>query len=335
MTKNNNILIDNFERKHTYLRISLTEKCNLRCTYCMPAEGIPLSPRAHLMTADEIYKIAQLFVENGVSKIRLTGGEPLVRKDFESIIRKLATLNVEIALTTNGILLERYLPLLLELNITNITVSIDSLNAEKNERITRRNYFNNVWNIIQQLEKILPIVKLNIVLLKNINDDEIIDFIQLTKEHNYKIRFIEFMPFDGNQWDKSKLVSHQHILEEANQFWGSKKVIREKDKAHDTSRNYTIKGFKGSFAIISSVTNPFCDSCNRIRLTADGKLKNCLFSNSETSLLQDFRNGQHILPQIKLAIATKKKARGGMDTFEKLSDSQLHSNNRSMIAIGG
>ena len=328
------ILTDNFGRKHSYLRISLTEKCNLRCTYCMPSAGIPLSPRAHLMSAQEIYEIAKVFVLHGVTKIRLTGGEPFVRKDFEVIVRKLATLNVEIAITTNGILLERYLPLLKELGILNITISIDSLDSKKNEEITRRNYFNKVWEAIKTMQQLVPIVKLNVVLMKGVNDYEINDFIALTLKENLKIRFIEFMPFDGNAWNTDKLVSEADILNNSNSHF-SQQIERIKDQPNDTSRNYRVKGAVGSFAIISSVTNPFCDTCNRIRLTADGKLKNCLFSNDETSLLDDFRNGLDITNKIKLAIGKKHKARGGMDTLEKLTDPELHSNNRSMIAIGG
>ena len=334
MVKSSNILIDNFGRKHSYLRISLTEKCNLRCTYCMPAAGIPLLPRAHLMSANEIYEIAKLFVDHGVTKIRLTGGEPFVRKDFETIIRKLATLNVEIAITTNGILLERYLPLLKELNILNVTISIDSLNANKNADITRRNYFDTVWKAIKTMQNLVPIVKLNVVLMKGVNDNEIGDFIKLTKDQNLKIRFIEFMPFDGNDWNTDKLVTEATILNTANNDF-NEKIERLNDEANDTSRNYKLKNALGSFAIISSVTNPFCDTCNRIRLTADGKLKNCLFSNNETSLLDDLRNNLDITPKIKLAIDKKHKARGGMDTLKKLTDPKLHSNNRSMIAIGG
>ncbi len=329
------LLTDTYNRKHTYLRISLTEKCNLRCTYCMPSEGIPLTPKAHLMTADEVYEIAKIFVENGVTKIRLTGGEPLVRKDFETVVRKLATLSVEIAITTNGILLQRYFPLLKELNITNITISIDSLNSEKNALITRRNQFKTVWKNITLLQEHTEQVKLNVVLMKGVNDDEIVDLIKLTQHNNFIIRFIEFMPFDGNQWNTDKLVSLNEIITSCSNHFNAHNIIREKDKPNDTSRNYSVKGFKGSFSIISSVTNPFCDSCNRIRLTADGKLKNCLFSANETSLLEDYRAKKDILPKIKLAILTKLKARGGMDTFEKISDSKLHSDNRSMIAIGG
>lgn len=335
MATKNNILTDNFERQHSYLRISLTEKCNLRCTYCMPAAGIPLSPKKNLMTPDEIFDIAKLFVQQGVTKIRLTGGEPLVRKDFEIIVKKLTLLNVELAITTNGILLERYLPLLKELNITNITISLDSLNEAKNKLITRRDQFKKVWNNIKLVQSHSIPVKLNVVLLKGTNDNEIADFVALTKNNNFKIRFIEFMPFDGNQWNTEKLVSKQEILNTLATNFGGSKIIREKDAPNDTSENFSIESYQGSFAIISSVTNPFCDSCNRIRLTADGKLKNCLFSNSETSLLEDFRAGKNILPLINLAMGQKKKARGGMDTIEKLSNTELHSNNRSMIAIGG
>ncbi|WP_010521677.1 GTP 3',8-cyclase MoaA [Aquimarina agarivorans] len=329
------ILTDSFQRKHTYLRISLTEKCNLRCTYCMPAAGIPLTPRAHLMSADEVYKLAKLFVHHGVTKIRLTGGEPLVRKDFETIVKKLATLKVEIAITTNGILLNKHLPLLLELGITNITISIDSLSTEKNQLITRRDYFDAVWNNVKKMQTLVDEVKLNVVLMKGVNDNEICDFIELTRFENLKIRFIEFMPFDGNQWNTEKLVKHAEIINMLHAHFGAKNVLRSTDAPNDTSRNFKIQGFKGNFAIISSVTNPFCDTCNRIRLTADGKLKNCLFSSSESELLNDFRNGLDITPKIKLAMLSKKRTRGGMDTIEKLEDPELHSKNRSMIAIGG
>ncbi len=301
----------------------------------MPAEGIPLLPKSHLMTADEIFGLAKIFVSLGVTKIRLTGGEPLVRKDFGDIIKRLALLPVEIAITTNGILLDKYLPLLKELNITNITVSLDSLDALKNKTITRRNYFDKVNENIELLKKQVPAVKLNIVLLKGTNDNEIIDFIKLTREENFIVRFIEFMPFDGNAWDSNKLVSKSFILDKVINYFGNRELIRLTDAPNDTSRNYKIQNFRGSFAIISSVTNPFCDTCNRIRLTADGKIKNCLFSNSETDLLTPYRLGENILSLLEKTILSKEKVRGGMDDWKKLSDPEIHSKNRSMIAIGG
>ncbi|WP_416135556.1 GTP 3',8-cyclase MoaA [Aquimarina sp. 2201CG5-10] len=329
-----NILTDTFGRKHSYLRISLTEKCNLRCTYCMPAEGIKLSPQQHLMSADEIFDIANTFVKLGVKKIRLTGGEPLVRKDFPLIIEKLSSLPVEIAITTNGVLIERFLPLLKKHNIQTITISLDSLQKEKFLKITRRDEFDRVWRTIQLLIAENIKVKLNIVLIKGFNDNEIIDFINLTKDQNLIVRFIEFMPFDGNQWNKDKLVSHKEIIDKVDYEYPLE-LQRGKDAPNDTSRNYSIKGFKGSFAIISSVTNPFCDTCNRIRITADGKLKNCLFSQHEISLLTPLRNKQSILPFIEKSLLKKHATRGGMDTPEKLENPELHSQNRSMTAIGG
>ena len=334
MSLKTNILTDSFNRKHTYLRISLTEKCNLRCDYCMPEEGIELAPRASLMTANEIYEIAKLFVENGVTKIRLTGGEPLVRKDFKEIITQLAKLPVEIAITTNGILLDKYLPLFVKLNILNITVSIDSLHAKKFNFITKRNYFERVWENIQLLKQKVGVLKLNIVLMKGVNDNEIVDFIKLTKKEAYKIRFIEFMPFDGNKWNTDKLVSESEILNIVTSNF-KEPLQRITDQPNDTSKNYKLSGFKGSFATISSVTNPFCDTCNRIRLTADGKLKNCLFSNNETNLLTAYRNNESIEDLIYTAIHKKKRIRAGMDTLQKLENPNLHTNNRSMIAIGG
>jgi len=335
MKKQNNILQDSFGRQHTYLRISLTELCNLRCTYCMPAEGIQLSPRSHIMNYDEVFTIAKTFVDHGVTKIRLTGGEPLVRRDADVILKKLATLPVELSITSNAVIIDRFIDVLKECNIKNINVSLDSLDAEKFKEITRRNDFEKVYKNIMLLIDEGFNVKLNAVLINGFNDNEIIDFIKLTKELPISVRFIEFMPFDGNKWDKSKMVSYAQVMEYVNANYHDSKVIRLQDAPNDTSKNYKIKGYKGSFAIISSVTNPFCDSCNRIRLTANGRLKNCLFSASESDLLTPLREGKSIEPMIQKAIQAKFKVRGGMDTMEKLEQPDLHGNNRSMITIGG
>lgn len=326
---------DTHGRKHNYLRISITEHCNLRCTYCMPAEGVALTPRAHLMSADEIVTIAETFVKLGVTKIRLTGGEPLVRKDAKDIMQRLGKLGVELTLTTNGILVHDFIDTFKEAGITALNVSIDSLEKEKFNQITRRNYFEKVIENIDLLENNGFKVKLNIVLIKGFNDNEIVDFIELTKERNVQIRFIEFMPFDGNRWNKDKLVSYSEILTKVNAFYTDKKVNRLQDSPNDTSKNHKIKDYQGSFAVISSVTNPFCSTCNRIRLTADGKLKNCLFSNTETSLLDTLRAGEPIEPLIFQNIKSKFAMRGGMDDDTKFQNPELFSQNRSMIMIGG
>lgn len=331
----NNILTDKYNRKHTYLRISLTERCNLRCTYCMPKEGVGLSPKSHIMSFDEIYTIAKAFVDNGVTKIRLTGGEPLIRKDVKIILEKLATLPVELAITTNAVSVDRFIDTFKACGIQNINVSLDSLNAEKFEEITRRNYFDKVYNNIILLVKNGFDVKLNVVLIKDFNDNEIIDFINLSKALSINIRFIEFMPFDGNKWNMKKMVSYKEIMEVVNSSFSEDKVVRIQDAPNDTSKNYKIEGYKGSFAIISSVTNPFCDSCNRLRLTANGQIKNCLFSAKESDLLTPLRAGTPIEPIIQNAIQVKLKIRGGMDTLEKLQNPELHSNNRNMTTIGG
>ncbi|MBT8273800.1 MAG: GTP 3',8-cyclase MoaA [Bacteroidia bacterium] len=335
MEETQNILRDSFGRDHSYLRISLTELCNLRCTYCMPAEGIALSPKSHIMTYEEVYNIAKIFVKHGVSKIRLTGGEPLVRKDADVIIEKLASLPVELSLTTNAVLVDRFIEIFKTNGIRTINVSLDSLDPDKFLQITRRNNFDKVYKNIMLLVNEGFKVKLNVVLMKGFNDNEIIDFIELTKDLPIVIRFIEFMPFSGNQWNKEKLVSLQYILETVDKSYDESTIMRLTDAPNDTSKNYQIENYKGSFAIISSITNPFCDSCNRIRLTANGQLKNCLFSTTESDLLTQYRAGENIEPIIQKTIQAKYKMRGGMDTNKKLEDASLHAQNRSMITIGG
>ncbi|KAF2340877.1 GTP 3',8-cyclase MoaA [Flavobacterium tistrianum] len=335
MTASNTILTDGFGRKHNYLRISLLEKCNLRCTYCMPADGIALSPKASLMTSDEIFAIAQTFVKNGVDKIRLTGGEPLLRKDFQEIVSKLSQLDISLSLTTNGILIDRYIEVLKQFNVKKINLSLDTLVSFKFHSITLRNQFERVIDNLHLLLNHDFQVKVNVVLIKGFNEKEIVDFVKLTQFLPISVRFIEFMPFAGNEWDRSKMVSQKEILSLVETQFSSDEILKLEDEKNFTSRNYKIKDFQGDFGIISSITNPFCDSCNRIRLTADGKIKNCLFSNSETDLLTAFRNGEPITNLISESIQNKKKVRAGMAKVNEINDPTLHSDNRSMIAIGG
>ena len=335
MSKVKPILTDSHGRAHAYLRISLIERCNLRCTYCMPEAGVELSPRSHLMTYEEIYTIAKTFVDHGVTKIRLTGGEPLIRKDIPVILEKLSSLPVELSITSNAVIIDKFIDTLKTNGVKSINVSLDSLNREKFKEITRRDEFEKVYNNILLLVSEGFKVKVNAVLMKSFNDNEIIDFINLTKDLPISVRFIEFMPFDGNKWDMQKMVSYKEVMEYVNGVFSESQIERLQDAPNDTAKNYKIKGYKGSFAIISSVTNPFCDSCNRLRLTANGQLKNCLFSSSESDLLTTLRAGGSIEPIIQKAVAAKFKVRGGMDTLKKLQEPKLHSQNRSMITIGG
>lgn len=322
-------------RVHNYLRISITENCNLRCTYCMPAEGINLTPKAHIMTAHEIETIAKTFVSLGVKKIRLTGGEPLVRKDAKDIIERLGKLKTELTLTTNGLLVHEYIDTFKSAGIKSLNVSLDTLQKDKYQQITRRDHFDALWKNIELLLSHGFIVRINVVLIKGFNDCEILDFIKLTQKLNIQIRFIEFMPFNGNQWDKSKLVTYAQILEEVKNNFGAQNILRTADKPNDTAKNHKIQSFKGSFSVISSVTSPFCSTCNRIRLTADGKLKNCLFSNTENDLLSVLRKGEDLLPLIESNIKSKFPVRGGMEADTEFQNPALFSKNRSMIKIGG
>jgi molybdenum cofactor biosynthesis protein A len=335
MIPNNTILTDDFGRNHNYLRISLIEKCNLRCTYCMPAEGIALTPKKELMTADEVFAIAQTFVNNGVNKIRLTGGEPLLRKDFSEIIEKLSQLEAEISITTNGILIDRHIDVLKQFKVKKINLSLDTLIPSKFNTITLRNQFQKVIDNLYLLLNNDFEVKVNVVLIKGFNDNEIIDFINLTKFLPISIRFIEFMPFAGNEWDRSKMVSQTEILNQLSAHFSESKLEKLEDEKNFIAREFKIKDYLGSFGIISSITNPFCDGCNRIRLTANGKIKNCLFSNLETDVLTPFRNGETIENVIASAIKNKKKVRAGMTTLEDVDNPILNQDNRSMIAIGG
>lgn len=335
MTNKSPLLTDTFGREHTYLRISLIERCNLRCTYCMPEQGVVLTPRSHLMTYEEIFTLAQLFVKHGVTKIRLTGGEPLIRKDLPIILEKLSSLPVSLTLTTNAVIVDKHMASLKQFGVNSLNVSLDSLDREKFKKITLRDDFDIVYRNIHRLVKEGFRVKLNMVVMKGVNDNEVIDFIKLTQHLPITVRFIEFMPFDGNKWNIDKTVSYAEIMEMAREVYSEEQLLRLQDAPNDTSKNYQIDGYQGSWAVISTITNPFCDSCNRLRLTANGKLKNCLFSQTESDLLSALRAGKNIEPIIQKAVASKLKVRGGMDTPEKLQEPTLHSQNRSMITIGG
>jgi cyclic pyranopterin phosphate synthase len=326
------MIADSFGRIHDYLRISLTDNCNFRCFYCMPEEDYDFTPASRLMQPNEILTLAKLFVDQGVKKIRLTGGEPLVRKDASEIIAGLGKLPVELVITTNGTRIAEMLPVLISAGIKTVNISLDTLQREKFMLITRREVFEQVRNNIELLLQNDITVKINMVVMKGLNDDEICDFISWTKHQPVQIRFIEFMPFSGNKWTSNKLFSLQEILEVIQKDYT---VLPIEGKPHDTAKSFIIPEHKGSFAIISTMTAPFCSTCNRMRLTADGKLKNCLFSDGETDLLTPLRANQEVLPLIYASILSKKKELGGqLDKQFELIDAQ-GINNRSMIKIGG
>jgi len=296
----------------------------------MPEEGIELTDKPHIMTLEEIVSISETFTELGVDTIRLTGGEPLVRKGVDHLVRELAKLGVTLKLTTNGIILDKYFDVFQEVGLRNINISLDTLEKSKSLFITKRDYFDRIMRNINKAIDYDFDIKLNIVLIKGVNDGEIKDFIELTKAQDIGVKFIEFMPFRGNKWDWEKGVSREEILDTATSEFGE--IQKLEDPKHSTSANYKVKGFEGSFGIVSTITQPFCAGCNRIRLTADGKMKNCLFATSETDLLTPYRNGEPIDEIVLSAIKEKKYSRDGMDV-EMQKDH--YEQNRSMIEIGG
>jgi cyclic pyranopterin phosphate synthase len=326
------MIVDEFNRVHDYLRISLTDNCNLRCFYCMPEEEYAFTPASRLMQAEEIEAIARLFVANGVKKIRLTGGEPLVRKDAADIIQRLAKLDVRITMTTNATRLHDYIDVIKASGMTSLNMSLDTLDKDRFMLMTRRDQYDRVRsNISMAIHQGLH-VKVNVVVMKGLNDGEILDFIRWTKTEPIHVRFIEFMPFSGNRWNSDRVITWQQILEVATDSFDVVPLDREK---HETAKKYAVPGHEGTFAVISTMSAPFCSDCNRMRLTADGKMKNCLFSTSETDLLTPFRAGKDILPLIRQNIMEKKKALGGQFTtaLDDIETSKLE--NRSMITIGG
>ena len=326
------MILDKFNRVHDYLRISLTDNCDLRCFYCMPEEDYQFTPNQQLMQADEIEAIAKAYVEEGVKKIRLTGGEPLVRKDFADILNRLANLKVEITMTTNGTRLHEFVEVIKNSGIKSLNISLDTLQKDRFILMTKRDKQEQVMRNIQLMLENGINVKVNVVAMKGVNDEEIIDFVQWTKETPVHIRFIEFMPFDRNKWNSDKVITLQQILDKVSTQFEIESIDR---LPHETAKKFKVPGHAGTFAVISTMSAPFCGDCNRIRLTADGKMKNCLFSQSETDILGAYRKGEDIKSLIYQNISEKKEALGGQFTIdmEKIETTALH--NRTMISIGG
>eukprot|EP00877_Chromochloris_zofingiensis_P000611 jgi/Chrzof1/10550/Cz05g03030.t1 len=327
------MLTDTYGRKHTYLRISLTERCNLRCQYCMPADGIDLTPHENLMTADELMRLATIFVAAGINKIRLTGGEPTVRKDIVDITSQLGSLPglQTLAMTSNGIALSRHLPQLKAAGLTALNISLDTLKPERFEKLTRRLGHAKVISSIETALRLgFAPVKVNVVVMRGVNDDELIDFVEMTRHAPLNVRFIEYMPFDGNVWSDSKMVSYKEMVQRVQDRYPAG-LVRCADPAGEVAKNFHIPGFQGSVSFITSMTHAFCGDCNRLRLLADGALKVCLFGANEVSLRDAMREGasdEQLRAIISAAVDRKKAAHAGM--FEL-----ARTNNRPMITIGG
>ncbi|XP_058053712.1 molybdenum cofactor biosynthesis protein 1 [Anopheles bellator] len=303
-------LADTFGRFHSYLRISLTERCNLRCKYCMPEDGVKLTAKERLLTGSEVVRLAQLFVAEGVRKIRLTGGEPTVRKDLAEIVGQLKAIQglESVGITTNGIMLTRQLVGLQRAGLDALNVSLDTLRAARYEQITRRKGWERVIAGLDLASQLGYRPKVNCVLMKGFNDDEICDFVELTKERNVDVRFIEYMPFTGNRWETEKMVSFRATLDAIRARYPTFEPLP--NGPNDTSKAYRVPGYRGQLGFITSMTEHFCGSCNRLRITADGNLKVCLFGNTEISLRDALRSGcseDDLRCLVSAAVKRKKK----------------------------
>jgi cyclic pyranopterin phosphate synthase len=318
-------LVDAFGRKHSYLRISITDACNFRCTYCTSGKSFPVTPRSQWMLPYEIQLLAENFIDLGIQKIRITGGEPLVRKDAAEIFNRLGDLPVELAITTNGVFLPKFLDQFEKIGLNKINVSLDSLDPLEFYRIVGVDDFHKVKNGIQEAVERGFEVKINAVPTQATSQKEILDFVQLTQNQNVEVRMIEMMPFSGNDWDRNQVLTKAEILDIIQQNFTIKSLPKSSE---ETADRFQIVGFEGKFGVISTVSDPFCSGCNRLRITADGKMKNCLFGKREDDLLGALRNGNDLKEIILNNVWAKHAQTGG-----QLLSSNME--NRSMIAIGG
>lgn len=325
-------LIDGFGRVHNYLRIAVTDRCNLRCTYCMPPQGIQVKPRENILRFDEIVRIARVASEMGVTKLRLTGGEPLVRRGLPRLIHALAALPrvQSIAMTTNGVLLSRFARVLRTAGLGSVNMSLDSLRPDRFARITLRDHYDRVLDGLHAaLEAGFIPMKVNTVVIRGFNDDELPDFVELTRANPIHVRFIEYMPFRDNRWARERLVSYDAMRETLGRHYDLRPVAPE-DPAQP-AREFQVPGYRGRVGIIASMTRPFCERCSRLRLTAEGALKSCLFHAPESELRDAMRAGitdGELADRIRAAVLEKPAGHAPLDELVAMD-------NRVMAEIGG
>jgi cyclic pyranopterin phosphate synthase len=328
------LLIDRYQRPIDYLRVSITDRCDLRCIYCTPLGGSPKLAHDDILSYEEFLHLIQVAVDMGITKVRLTGGEPLVRKGVTDFCRRLAGLPglQSLSLTTNGVMLEELAQDVYDAGIRRINISLDTLQPQKFLRITRRDEFHRVWRGIQAAENVgFSPIKINVVAMRGINDDEILDLAKLTLDRAYHIRFIEFMGFNNDSnWLHQHYVSADEILANLRTLAPLEQITAR--HTNGPARHFRWPKAAGMIGIISPVSNHFCAACNRIRLTADGKLRNCLFSDQEVDIKSSLRQGatDAELSQILRDSIDNKPEKHSLqsDVFRKCQS-------RPMVAIGG
>jgi len=327
------MLLDPYKRKINYLRISVTDKCNLRCRYCMPEEGIPLISHGAILTYEEILRIVRVFAAEGISKVRLTGGEPLVRKGIVDFISRLSQIEEikDLSLTTNGILLKEYARDLKRAGLKRINVSLDSLTKERFFQITRRDEYERVWNGIEEALRVgFSPIKINMVAIKGLNDDEIESFARLTLHLPLTVRFIEYMPSgNGEEWKESDILTIPQIKDRLERVGPLTPV--PPDQWDGPSKRFKIEGAIGEIGLIGAVSSHFCSDCNRLRLTPDGKIRTCLFSDEEIDVREILRKGgsdQNLKERLLDALRAKPER-------HHINTHQFKKCQRNMSAIGG
>ncbi len=324
-------LSDSFQRPINYLRISVTDRCNLRCIYCMPAEGISLMSHYDILSYEEIYTLVKAAAELGINRVRLTGGEPLVRAGLPELVRMLAGIDAikDLSLTTNGTLLAQYAADLKDAGLIRVNISLDTLKPERFRRITRCGELKDTLDGIEAAKKFdLTPVKINMVVMAGINDDEIIDFARKTIDDDWNVRFIEYMPVNGEDINVNRLVSVKEMKKRLESL-GALEPFKI-DKGNGPARYYRFPGAKGTVGFITPVTEHFCYACNRLRLTADGKLRLCLLREDEIDLREPLRSGASIQELKDLIVkATAAKPKGHL-----LAEGTTHKG-RPFSQVGG
>lgn len=327
-------LFDNHGRPINYLRLAVTDRCNLRCFYCMPEEGIQYLPKKALLTFEEIERLIHIMASLGISKIRLTGGEPFVRTDLMQLIRRIvATKGINsLHLTTNGILTRPHIAELKELGIASINLSLDTLDRERFKTITRRDEFDNTWQTLQLLIASKIPVKINAVVMEGKNIDDLIPMVELTRHNPISVRFIEEMPFNGEGNHYPQLTwTYKKILAWIQHHYPN--LEKMKDDPHATSYTYKVPGFQGDVGIIAAFSRTFCGTCNRIRVTAQGVLKTCLYDDGVLNIKDLMRSGvsdEVIKVELQKSFAARPK-----DGFEAETHRKNKSIHESMSTIGG
>lgn len=284
-------LKDSFNRRIDYLRVSITDKCNLKCVYCTPRKNLHFFKRSEVLSYEEIVRFIRIAARYGLKKVRITGGEPLIRRNIVSLITSIKEIGIrDISITTNGTMLKKYARSLKRAGLDRVNISLDTLSPERYEEITQGGKIHHVWEALEEAESVgLSPVKINVVPIRGLNDNEIESFASLTFEKNYHIRFIEFMPIGANSlWEKNKSISSSEVKERVATLGA---LERLSFRGGGPSRNYRIEGAEGVIGIISPLTDHFCKYCNRLRLSADGKIRPCLFSDREVDIKKPMRSG--------------------------------------------